>query len=118
MFKSVHYHNKTFMNCISYNIYYLKNDEFTCNIFMEYVLQHGWIILPAIITEYQKRNLPVAKNVALFYLYKDARGFSYKDRLECNKEYIDTFHPNLNYGSKYYHCVLNQLKMITFGKRR
>lgn len=66
----------------------------------------------AIYTMYAARNLPIARNIARFYL----QHFKYQKRgprWDLIREWrndVDRYYPELQYGVKYYPCVINQLK--------
>lgn len=61
----------------------------------------------AIIQEYSRRNLPIAKNLARFYysLKEEIPSISY---IYSHAVWLDRYYPKLNYKSKYYRCVLIQ----------
>ena len=69
----------------------------------------------AIIGVYQTRGLSVAPNIARFYLWDRSYVSSY---LEYHRDTMERWHPSLQYGIKYYPCVINQIKQLTYGKRK
>ena len=81
----------------------------------------GGTYIETIIHEYQKRNLPVASNMARYYIwYHDRYVVGTTDRwyqMEHDMNYLNRTHPNWQYSTKYYPCVLNQIKMLQFGRR-
>lgn len=66
--------------------------------------------LIAIILIYRQRNLPIVPNIVLFYKLDDAR-MAFSD-----KEIIDRYRPDLEYGTKYFPCVLRQLVQLKLIK--
>ena len=75
-----------------------------------------------VIHEYAKRNLPVAPNVALLYWYRhtvDAHPLArvkYWLQPDVDCPLIDTRCPEIQYGVKYYHCVVSQFNKILWTK--
>jgi len=79
----------------------------------------GTPAVAAAIREYKTRNLPVVKNISLLYLgFRNAQIDLVYD-LEKDRQWIDKFAPDLEYGKLYYHCVVNQIKrsLYRYGKR-
>lgn len=72
--------------------------------------------------EYKKRNLPVAKNIALVYRYLEANAATAFvvniHNMELIKNSIDRDYPELEYGAKYYNCILNELKKLQFINKK
>jgi hypothetical protein len=103
-------------------IYLLEDNEFICESSLhqpprEAIFARNVVAAAAVTNEYKQRNLPVAKNVALFYLFNKKLGSNIDGAaLEYNQKYLDKFYPELEYGKKYYRCVCRQLKRLEFGK--
>lgn len=76
-----------------------------------------------IVSEYKKRNLQVAKNVALLYInYIAMWDYPFNSAmknyiLNNHKNWIDHNRPELDYGNKYYPCVVRQIQQFRFGRR-
>lgn len=107
---------------VSYMIY---DSDFTCVTKVKmgaaaFDVGAGSMCEIAIIQEYQKRNLNVARNLALYYKY--CRFIDLNFYKEHNKktyfiiDWIDRHFPELQYGSKIHPCMINQLSMLNFGK--
>lgn len=100
-------------------IYYLIDSEFTCSEVLTFeppaTNVAATILVRVVIREYKKRNLPVAKNVALLYFDSYKKGFKIDGWLEYDKELLDAYYPKLEYGKKYYKCVLNQIRMLKYS---
>lgn len=102
--------------------YKLVDSEFACEVSsaaIRYSTQPTAAPSPAAAAalEYKKRNLPVAKNIALLYRFYYALWYKIKTLLEHDKCLIDRYHPELEYGFKYYSCVLNQFRKLQFSSR-
>ena len=69
----------------------------------------------SIIREYQRRNLPVAPNIARLYLHMR---FGWDSDYATKRELLDERFPELEFGKRYYGCVLRQVKQLQFGKRK
>ena len=84
-------------------------DSWTANAFMA---------VPAIIPEYERRGLNVSRNIALLYLW-----FARRERFDPLRAarvglwWLNSFYPQLDYP-KYYPCVINQIKQLTYGRRK
>ena len=106
-------------------IYQLIDSEFQVSDINEYGSQADAIStrVNIIITEYQKRNLPVAPNVACFYRWwsKTSSRFSSQRNpvslAVANCQYVVGAHPKHEYGTKYYPCVVRQIKQLGWGKK-
>lgn len=61
-----------------------------------------------IINEYKSRNFPVAKNLTIFY--KDRCVFLNEEIHNCHYV-LEKYYPELEYGTKYYDCVIRQFKL-------
>jgi hypothetical protein len=116
MFKSIQH---ILSNVISDEYFYLLEDtEFTCEISIGRgrVVSSQTMRFFATAIEYKRRNLPIAKNLALFYLSYKKRGYGIDAALlERDKFLFDTHYPELEYGKKYYRCVVRQIKQLSFG---
>jgi len=104
------------IECLSISdkyIYKLIDDDFECE-----VVSHGIIassaMIGAVVAEYQRRNLPVAKNIALLYLFFNQKRNNIQVWIKQHCNLIDYHIPELEYGKKYYPCVINQIKMMSF----
>lgn len=66
----------------------------------------------AVITIYKNRKLPIAQNVARLYLWHEFRNKTrYSDQeFSLWKRLIDNERPELEYGSKYFQCVINNIR--------
>lgn len=80
-----------------------------------------FICVVAAILAYSERNLPVASNIALLYLFWSTSYFYNGHRINkwllTDREQIETHYPNLQYKSKIYPCVIRQLKLLNFHKK-
>lgn len=88
-------------------IFVLEDSDFICELSLcnfATVTQ-----LATIIVEYQKRKLPIVQNVVLWYKKVGCRYNVKYDQIELDKTY-----PKLNYGSKYYQCILKQLQLDNY----
>jgi hypothetical protein len=66
-----------------------------------------------IIPEYEKRRQNVPRNLALCYKWLlNNTSFISLDALKIDREQMDLLFPHLNYGKKYYNCVVNQCRML------
>lgn len=68
-----------------------------------------------IIPEYEKRRHNVPRNLALCYkwlLAEQGRLTLMLDALRVDRDQMDLLFPHLNYGKKYYNCVVNQCRML------
>jgi hypothetical protein len=72
-----------------------------------------------LVQAYEKRRMPVATNLALFYLnfFKNRRGVgtTAETDLETWRKAIDIHYPELQYSNKYYPCMRRQLKKFSYG---
>jgi len=72
-----------------------------------------------LIQAYEKRHMPVATNLALFYLNFFKTRLVPTPRadldLETWRKDIDTHYPELQYSVKYYPCMRRQLKKFSYG---
>lgn len=67
--------------------------------------------IAAIISIYEKHNLPVIPNIVAFY-YRTLSGGNIRTIsrfLDSDKKNIDLFFHNLEYGTKYYPCIYRRL---------
>ena len=64
----------------------------------------------ALVIEYEKRDLPVAKNVARLYMNSWNAGRNVKLWFTLDADWIDTTYPELEYSKRYLPCVLRQFK--------
>lgn len=71
-----------------------------------------------IIQAYEKRQLAVPKNLALFYLnyFKGRPGKDIDALVRAWRDDIDELCPQFEYSKKYYACVVRQLKQLSYGK--
>lgn len=85
----------------------LVDTDFTC---ISVVPRNPGRVTGAVVVEYHKRNLPVAKNVALAYLFYKTYNIDYmRDLLISGKKYMEKIYPEINYTNKYYPCVKRYL---------
>lgn len=76
----------------------------------------------AIVRAYQERKLPIAPNVARFYIWKHTTSGSFendkvtKNNLLADAIWITKYHPELNYGQRILPCVLRQFKQLQYGR--
>lgn len=122
-----------FQNIICINAKYpntnwrICDEDFTCEVSVPYSrfcldIPHIPYQAAAIIREYGKRKLPVAKNIALMFVYcafipKEFRQYisgrtARLDWLEARKTRIDQLFPELEYGMKYHRCVVNNFERL------
>lgn len=93
-------------------IYLLKDTDFVCEVAAPRIAALGGMVAAAL--EYEKRHLPVAKNICLMYLY--FYGISVSSYvLEKDREIIDKYYPELKYSEKYFNCVKNKVRMKLFA---
>lgn len=99
--------------------YMLTDSDFTTNIKVKRTNRHMDTSFVrrcnAVITTYEQHGLDVPKNVALYYEYE--RRHKHSIDLAQQKDVIDVCYPLLQYGKKYYPCVLNRIAMLRYGKR-
>lgn len=69
-----------------------------------------------VIETYQKKNLPVASNIARLWFYNQTRIIPEPQHTLKDCEWIDKYFPQLEYGKKYYPCILRQYGKL-IGKR-
>src|SRR5690606_17465134 len=98
-------------------LYLLKDDDFECEVaatraaaVVAVAPERAAAVVAAAtaaltVLEYKKRNLSVAKNVALMYLFYKNQG--YEISFLFDKNWIDKYCPELEYGKKYYNDVLD-----------
>lgn len=70
----------------------------------------------ACIQEYKKRNLPIVLNIAHLFLSEPEIFCSKKEDHSFDRNWIDKHFPQLEYGKKYYPCILRQYSKL-IGKR-
>lgn len=115
MFKSVTY-NRFSIEDFGWYRYTLVDSDFRTVIQTNRSSREA--LAAALVSEYEMRNLLVAKNIALFYLSQSLfLGFSIDRTLGPDRNWIDMHHPTLKYSSKYYPCVVRQIKQLLFSKR-
>lgn len=112
MFKSITYVN--YDPNFDHHIYKLIDDDFTCTTSIA-LNGKSHVRTPerVIIIEYQARNLHVHKNLALYYRTL-SRPIEY---LIVDRNWLDKYYPELEYGKKYYPCILRQFKMLQYGRK-
>lgn len=110
MFKSITYLTPSEIG--NQLFYWLEDDDFKCEVAVTpRTTALDAIDQVAMISEYQRRLLPVARNLTIYYQWLKNRGANVKHLwLEWDRKWIDRWHPELMYGTKYYPCVLNQIK--------
>jgi len=115
MFKSVQY--------IRYNkenhsyLYQIEDTDFLVLTDIIPVELFSSMAVAAVAVTYKKRNLSVVKNVALYYLYLKNKGRNILPLLEYatgHRYWLDRYYPELEYGNKYYRCVINQINTQLF----
>lgn len=123
MFNKVKLLREEFDNNYNYTeaIYLVEDTEFMQEISLTvdnniYANRGKSSIIPSgIIATYSQLNKNVPINLALFYIKSGVtcnNKYSYYLKLDC--EWTDAYFPNLEYGKKYYKCMLNQLKTIEY----
>ena len=103
------------------NFYILYDDDFECRIKSSKSSRLGGCsLITAAALEYQSRKLPVAKNIAAIYLWYAKKGYKIKDWLspmgDC--KIIEACEPDMQYRTKYYSCVLRQIKILDFAHNK
>lgn len=117
MFQSINFQG--FEYNPDFYIFFLKDSEFICNVLVRTSsINTGKAV--ALVQEYGKRNLPVAKNLGIYYylnfihhsniynrriLFKAVWTHMYR----VNKEY-----PDIEFDKKYSRCIINQLKLQAY----
>jgi len=91
-------------------------DSFTFNSLPTFVLI-GIPGLAATIREYQNHHLPVVKNVVHFYSCFRNTKKDLLTTLELDRQWLDQYVPDLDYGKYYYNCVVNQIKRSQYARR-
>src|SRR5690606_26467995 len=109
-------------------LYLLKDDDFECEVaatraaaVVAVAPERAAAVVAAAtaaaaltVLEYKKRNLSVAKNVALMYLFYKNQG--YEISFLFDKNWIDKYCPELEYGKKYYNDVLDYYNKLLLLK--
>ncbi len=106
MFKSALYHSRNIYGC---NIHRLRDDRFEQLVEVD----HGGLTFQ-IIETYRKRELPIAPNLALYYLWYGYSKVRLNAMMEYDRKTIDVIMPS--YGKKIYPCVLRQIEQRSFGR--
>ena len=128
MFKSVEYLRTAYVAEDAIGYYKLIDDDFECTVSSSYkklsisvdreTYSNSACREMLTLKEYQKRNLPIIHNLSLMYLYFN-RYHHYALRLQFwlnfDRKWIDELYPELEYGKKYFPCLLRQLKMLQFA---
>jgi len=73
-------------------------------------------LLISIILEYRRRRLPIAPNVALFYLWCAGRSKNLIKIMETDRALVDARCVSIKYSTSIYPCVLRQIEQRRFGK--
>jgi len=70
-----------------------------------------------IIRAYEQRRLPVATNLAMFYLqfFRAQPQKNAQHDLEAWRRELDRHFPEIQYTDKYYPCMRKQLKRFSYG---
>lgn len=100
----------------AFRYFALVDTDFSCEVSVPFQRDGGMRTL-AVVKEYGKRKLPIAKNVALAQWthalsQKDPIYFQQKIWLGhsiMGKNTVENVYPELNYTNKYYPCVLRYL---------
>lgn len=72
-----------------------------------------------VISEYKKRNLPIVPNIVrLNQEWYGGSNHLILQWMEEDKVATDTMFPELEYGSKYYPCVIRQYKKLCVEKEK
>lgn len=100
--------------------YHLIDSEFIAKNTTPYI-QGTHFVGPELVIfkEYSERNKThlIAKCIAQFYIniYQD-KIYGRLEDIHSFCETLDHHYPHLEYGSKYYPCVLNQIKQLTWSR--
>ena len=99
------------------HVYWLEDTDFSCEVV---AVEPDNTTCAAVVAakaasaalEYRKRNLPIAKSLALFYMMHQKQGYSIPSLLEYDKIYIDKYYPEANYGKEIFPEVQKKLEML------
>lgn len=97
--------------------YFLVDSNFTVK------LDPKLPLLASIMQVYLERKQPVAKNIALYYLWFNGTqyivdNFSYVcSSIKNISNYYDEDYPYLKFGNRYYNCIINHVKQLISHKR-
>jgi hypothetical protein len=116
MFKSASYKTR---NVYGNSIHSIVDDTF--QYLVETNPNDGAVsLLISIILEYRRRCLPIAPNVALFYLWQPAwcagRSKNLIKIMETDRALVDARCVSIKYSTSIYPCVLRQIEQRRFGK--
>ena len=89
-------------------VYWLEDPDFSC----EVAGVPGVTGAAGTVLEYKKRNLPIVKNLALFYLFYKKKGHNVLNYLDFDKDHIDKHCPELNYGTTIYPLVKEKIDIL------
>lgn len=102
--------------------YGLKDTNFISNVSFTIPSPHGISSytgsVVAVLREYKKKNLPVSKNLALLYRFYEKQGYDVRRWFNHDRNNIDHCLPELEYGKKYYPCVLNTYHILKLTARK
>jgi hypothetical protein len=98
------------------NNYTLIDSDFSINLDHNMVMECGFI--PAIIPIYRERRLNIARNIALFIIWYDAKYHIYDDASSINDHlvYIDAELPELKYGELYHNDIVKEYNKLVVLK--
>ena len=112
MFKSASYKTR---NVYGNSIHSIVDDTF--QYLVETHPNDGAVsLLISIILEYRRRRLPIAPNVALFYLWCAGRSKNLIKIMETDRALVDARCVSIKYSTSIYPCVLRQIEQRRFGK--
>jgi len=114
MFKSASYKTR---NVYGNSIHSIVDDTFQYRSSVETHSNDGAVsLLISIILEYRRRCLPIAPNVALFYLWCAGRSKNLIKIMETDRALVDARCVSIKYSTSIYPCVLRQIEQRRFGK--
>ena len=123
MFKSISFTNQIENTNNTYTLRYLLTDtDFMINLDLIIPVEIyenrelATIIPSGLITIYSKYKANIPLNIALFYLSQEFHHIATNKFVQIDKVWTDKHFPQLQYGTKYYNCTINQLEKLRFIK--
>lgn len=98
--------------------YMVRDDYFNEMIYVPYTPSFKDFranIIKELLLLYEKRDIPCAPNIAKFYLDRYITNHDAKE-LKHDRDLIDQLYPFIMYGKKYFPCIINHIKRLTYAK--
>lgn len=100
-------------------VYRLIDDDFQVDCSFKTMKLYSAVAPEAIIiNEYSARNLNAVANLARYYWGLYGSKWSSQNNIHALERYcvkLDVYMPELRYRSRYYPCLLNHLRQLSFG---